>query len=76
MGTTGSVDVNLTAIGNTVNNSTTLGHLVLSGVKDQGDLIGLAIGLAIAIGLLIALIFLVISIIPRLIGKVKGIRSA
>ena len=34
MGTTGSVDVNLTAIGNTVNNSTTLGHLVVQGVAD------------------------------------------
>ena len=76
MATTGSVDVNLTAIGNTVNNSTTLGHLVMAGVQDQGDLIGLAIGLAIAIGMLIALIFLVISIIPKLIGKVKGIRNA
>jgi len=76
MATTGSVDVNLTAIGNTINNSTTLGHLVVQGVADQGDLIGLAIGLAIAIGLLIGLIFLVISIIPRLIAKVKGIRRA
>ena len=76
MATTGSVDVNLTAISNTINNSTTLGHLVVQGVADQGDLIGLAIGLAIAIGLLIGLIFLVISIIPRLIAKVKGIRRA
>ena len=76
MTTTGSVDVNLTAVGNTINNATTLGHLVVAGVGDQGGLIGLAIGLAIAIGLLIGLIFLVIGIIPRLIGKVKGIRSA
>ena len=76
MATTGSVDVNLTAIGNTINNSTALGNYVMAGVRDQGDLIGLAIGLAIAIGLLISLIFLVISIIPRLIAKVKGIRRA
>ena len=75
MATTGSVDVNLTAIGNTINSSTTLGHLVLAGVKDQGEIIGLAIGLAIGIGLLIGLIFLVISVIPRLIAKVKGIRA-
>lgn len=76
MATTGSVDVNLTAIGNTINNSTTLGHLVVGGVRDQAGLIGLAVGLAIAIGLLIGLIFLVISIVPRLIAKVKGIRRA
>ena len=76
MATTGSVDVNLTAFGNTINNGTKLGHYVITGVADQGDLIGLAIGLAIAIGLLISLIFLVISIIPRLIAKVKGIRRA
>ena len=76
MGTTGSVDVNLSEIGAIVNNSTTLADFIMGGVKDQGDLIGLAIGLAVAIGLLIALIFLVISIIPRLIKAVKGFRKA
>ncbi len=76
MGSTGSVDVNLNSISNTINNSTTLGHLVMAGVRDQGEIIGLAIGLVIGIGLLIGLIFLVIAIIPRLIGKVKGIRRA
>ena len=76
MGTTGSVDVNLTAISNTVNNATTLGHLVIQGVADQGDLIGLAIGLVIAVGMLFGLIFLVISIVPKLLGKIKGIRGA
>ena len=76
MATTGSVSVNLDNIGEIVNNSTTLGDFVMEGVKDQGELMGLAIGLAIAIGLLIALIFLVIGIIPRLIKAVKGIRKA
>jgi len=76
MATTGSVDVNLTSISNTINNSTTLGHLVMAGVKDQGEIIGLAIGLALGIGLLIGLIFLVIGIVPKLIAKVKGIRRA
>ena len=76
MATTGSVDVNLTAFGGTVNASTELASDVMGGVKDQGELIGLAVGLSIAIGLLIALIFLVISIIPRLIGAVKGFKKA
>jgi len=74
MGTSGSVDINITHIGTTVNNATTLADLVMGGVKEQGDIIGLAIGLAIAIGLLIALIFLVIGVIPRLIKAVKNIR--
>ena len=76
MGASGSVDINLTAISKTVNNATTLGHMVLAGVEDQGELIGLAIGLVIAIGLLFGLIFLVISVIPKLIGKVKGLKAA
>jgi len=76
MATTGSIDVNLTAFGGTVNAATELGSDVVGGVKDQGELIGLAIGLSIAIGLLIALIFLVISIIPRLLAAVKGLKRA
>ena len=76
MGTTGSMDINLTAFGGTINAGTGLAADVVGGVKDQGELIGLAIGLAVAIGLLIALIFLVISIIPRLIGAVKGLKRA
>jgi len=75
MGTTGSVDINLSEIGGILNNSTALGDLVMKGVKDQGELMGLAIGLAIAIGLLIGLIFLVIGVIPRLIKVVKNIRK-
>jgi len=76
MATTGSVSINLDNVGEIVNNSTTLGDFVMQGVKDQGDLIGLAIGLAIAVGLLIGLIFLVIGVIPRLLKAVKGIRKA
>lgn len=76
MATTGSVSIDLDNIGGIVNNATTLGDFVLEGVKDQGDLIGLAIGISIAIGLLIGLIFLVIGIIPRLLKAVKGIGKA
>lgn len=76
MATTGSVDINLTAFGGTINESTWLAADVVGGVRDQGVLIGLAIGLTVAIGLLIALIFLVLSIIPRLIATVKGLKRA
>lgn len=76
MATTGDVEIDLNNIGDTVNNATHLGELVMAGVRDQGGLIGLAIGLTIAIGLLIGLIFLVIAIIPRLIKTVKGIGKA
>ena len=72
----GSVDVNLTSISNVVNNGTALGHYVIAGVADQGSLIGLAIGLSLAFGLLIGLVFLAISVVPRLLAKVKGLKSA
>lgn len=74
MATTGSIDVNLTAFGSTINASTGLASDVVGGVADQGELIGLAIGLTISIGLLIGLIFLVIGVIPRLLKAVKNIR--
>jgi len=74
MGTTGTMDVNLTTFGQTINAGTGLASEVMGGVRDQGDLIGLAIGLVIAIGLLFGLIFLVIGVVPKLIGKIKGIR--
>ena len=76
MATTGTIDVNLTAIGGTVNASTGLGAEVIEGVKDQGEIIGLAIGLSIGIGLLIGLVFLVIALIPALIKKVKAFKKA
>lgn len=74
MATTGTVDVNLSHFGDTINHATTLVDFVLEGVKEQGSLIGLAIGLVIAIGLLFALIFLVLSVVPKLLSKMKGIR--
>ena len=75
MATSGEVSINLSNIGTTINNATTLGDFVMEGVKNQADIIGMAIGLAIALGLLIGLIFLVIGVIPRLIRTVKGIRK-
>jgi len=74
MATSGSVSVDLNNIGNTLDAAFVLSENVIGGIKDQGDLIGLAIGLVIAIGLLFGLIFLVIGVVPKLIGKIKGIR--
>ena len=76
MATTGSVDVNMTPIGNSINSSTGLASAVIGGVKDQGDLIGLAIGLFIAVGLLVVLIMYVLGVPAKLIAKVKGLRGA
>ena len=74
MATSGSVSINLENFETSINNATTLADLVVGGVADQGDLIGLAIGVALAIGLLFGLVFLVISVITRIMGKIKGIR--
>jgi len=76
MATTGSVDVNLTPIGGSINNASELGASVIGGVKDQGDLIGLAIGITIAITLLFGVILLMITLVITLIGRVKGIKKA
>jgi len=76
MGTTGTMDINLTTFGQSINAGTGLAAEVVGGVRDQGDLIGLAIGLVIAIGLLFGLIFLVIGVIPKLIAKIKGMKAA
>lgn len=75
MATTGSVDVNLTSISNTINNGTALGHYVLAGIAAQGSLIGTAIGITLAVGLLFGIVFLVVGVIPKLIAKVKGLRG-
>ena len=74
--TTGAVDVNLTPIGQTINNTTLLGAKVVGGVADQGDLIGLAIGLTIAIGMLFGVVIAMLVFIVVLIRKTKGIKHA
>ncbi len=74
--TVGSFDLNLTAISNTTNNSTGFAASVIGGVRDQGDLIGLAIAIALALALIFGVVFLAINFIPTLVGKIKGIRRA
>jgi len=76
MATTGSVDVNLTPYGNMINNSSSLGANITSGVADQGSLIGLAIGLAIAIVLLFGVVFLMFGKIMQILKTTKALKSA
>jgi len=73
--TTGSVDVNLDNFGNMINESSELGANVITGVSDQGDLIGLAIGLSIAIGMLFGVVLLLIGIIITLVRRTKGLKK-
>jgi len=74
MGTSGSVSINLENFETSINNATTLADLVVGGVSDQGNLIGLAIGIALAVGLLFGLVFLILGVIPRIMGKIRAIR--
>ena len=76
MATTGSVDVNLTPFGNSINNASELGANVIGGVKDQGDLIGLAIGINIAVTLLFGVVILLLVLVVVLIRKTKNIKGS
>ena len=75
MATTGSFDLNLTALGRTTNNSVGIAESIMFELQNQSSLIGLGIAISIALALIFGAIFLVINFIPRLIGKVKGIRG-
>ena len=76
MATTGAVTIDLNNFRDAINNSSQLGESVIGGVKDQGDLIGLAIGITIAITLLFGVILLMIALVITLINRTKGIKNA
>ena len=67
----GEVTIDLDNISGIINNSTTFTDLMLSGIKAQGDLIGIAIGIVISVGLLFGIVFLVLGVIPKILSKVK-----
>ena len=75
MPTTGSVDVNLSTIGNIVNNSTSVGAQITGGIADQGDIIGLGIGLAIAFGFIAAAILAVFGIVFVIFNVAKKLKK-
>ena len=75
MPTTGSVDVDLNNIGAIVNNSTLTGELIIEGVADQGDIIGLGIGLAIAFGFIAGAILAVFGIVFVIFNFAKKLKK-
>jgi len=75
MGTVGSFDLNLSAIGNTTNNATLVSEKVTGALRDQASLIGLGIAIALALTLIFGVIFLAMNFVPRLISKVKGLKG-
>jgi len=75
MGTIGSFDLNILTLGNTTNNTTEMSSLVVKEVRDQGSLIGLAIAIAIALTLIFGVVFIALNFIPKLVGKIKGLRG-
>ncbi len=75
MATVGSYDLNLTKLGNTTNNTTGLVASVTEELANRGDLIGLGIAISISLVLIFGAIMVAVNFVPRLIGKVKGLRS-
>ena len=75
MPTTGSVDVDLDNIGDIVNNSTLTGELIIEGLADQGDIIGLGIGLAIAFGFIASAILAVFGIVFVIFNFAKKLKK-
>jgi len=75
LATTGSIDVNLTPISNTINNSTQMASEVTGGIADESDDIGTAIGITISILFYIGLIVVVLGIIFLIFNWVKSIKG-
>jgi len=75
MVTTGTIDVNLTSISNTINNSTTMADEVTGGIADESDDIGTAIGITISVLFYVGLIVVVLGIIFLIFNWVKSIKG-
>ena len=75
MVTSGSIDVNLDNISDTVNNSTLMASNVTSGIADESDDIGTAIGITISVLFYIGLIVVVLGIIFLIFNWVKSIKG-
>lgn len=75
MATTGAVDVNFTAIGNTINSGTKLIADATGGVATQGILIGEMLGLSIALGFIVVLLIAILAILPTMMNKLRNYRG-
>lgn len=76
MATTGSFDLNLETLEGVTNKSVEVAREVSKELAAQGSLIGLGIAIAIALVLIFGAVFIVLNFIPRLIGKMKGLKGA
>jgi len=72
---TGSIDVNLDNISDTINNSTKMAGEVTGGIADESDDIGTAIGITISVMFYIGLIVVVLGIIFLIFNWVKSIKD-
>jgi len=72
---TGSIDVNLDNISDTINNSTKMAGEVTGGIADESDDIGTAIGITISVMFYIGLIVVVLGIIFLIFNWVKSIKG-
>jgi len=75
LATSGSIDVNLDNISDTVNNSTKMAGEVTGGIADESDDIGTAIGITISVLFYIGLIVVVLGIIFLIFNWVKSIKG-
>ena len=73
--TTGSVDINLTPYGATVNSAAQLAENVTSGITTQGTLIGTVLGIIVALGFLIGLVGLVLSLLFIILFKINELKD-
>ena len=76
MGTEGSFDFNLSAVGNLTNNAQLIGEKVVREVADMGDIIGIGIAIAVSMSLIAVGILVVIGIPFLIIRKVKSYKGA
>jgi len=72
---TGSIDVNLDNISDTINNSTKMAGEVTGGIADESEDIGTAIGITISVMFYIGLIVVVLGIIFLIFNWVKSIKG-
>jgi Zn-dependent membrane protease YugP len=72
---TGTIDVNLTAISNAINNGTQFAEFFLKGFVGLGQTAGELLIVGIVLMIVISILFLLIGLPARFINAVRGIRT-
>jgi len=70
---TGTLDLNITRYSNMADQGARLGEGVITGVADQGVIIGQVYGIVMAVGALLVLIGAIFGIILFVLIKSKGV---